>query len=261
MKNSSEFGYLAPGEAPAKMNVAELIARLETFNRGVAHDLRGPLSGLSRVASLSDEAVKRGDLASASRMLGVIAEQADRLVEMVDALFALVRMDATSLRVEAVDLCACARQALEMVSLCREGSGASHPPLPKLHLGVMPKVQADAALLRQVFFNLLSNAAKFSDGRPNALISIEAFESGGEVLVMVKDTGIGFDPERAGELFYPFRRLHGRRYTGSGVGLCLVRHIIEKHGGRVWAQGQIDAGATFTFTLPCLANGSMVGSA
>jgi signal transduction histidine kinase len=118
----------------------------------------------------------------------------------------------------------------------------------------LPKVDCDRGLMKQVFANLLGNAAKFTRGRKPAVIQIGTLPEkpeDHEVVVFVKDNGAGFDHNRANALFEPFRRLHRySEFEGSGIGLANVKRIILKHGGRVWAEGEINSGATFYFSLP-----------
>jgi light-regulated signal transduction histidine kinase (bacteriophytochrome) len=115
----------------------------------------------------------------------------------------------------------------------------------------MPTVRADRTLLRQVLANLISNALKFSRDRPDPRVEIGATSVDGEVVFRIRDNGAGFDPRYADKLFGVFQRLHGAsEFEGTGVGLALVRRIVERHHGRVWAESQPGAGATFYFTIP-----------
>jgi len=118
-------------------------------------------------------------------------------------------------------------------------------------VGELPEAEGDAALMRQVLVNLLSNAVKFSSRKERAVIAVSGEVEGGEVAYHVRDNGAGFDMKYVGKLFGVFQRLHGvDRFEGTGIGMALVKRIITRHGGRVWAEAEVDKGATFSFTLP-----------
>jgi light-regulated signal transduction histidine kinase (bacteriophytochrome) len=121
----------------------------------------------------------------------------------------------------------------------------------ELAVGTLPDCVADAALLEQVLTNLLSNALKFTAGRPNARVEVGARNEGAEQIYFVKDNGVGFDMRYAERLFGVFQRLHSQaEFTGTGIGLSIVHRIIRRHGGRTWAEGALQQGATFYFSLP-----------
>jgi len=113
----------------------------------------------------------------------------------------------------------------------------------------LPVVRGDAGLLRQVYVNLIDNARKFTRHRETPRIEVGALSQHGERVFYVRDNGVGFDADGASRLFEPFRRLHGGRFTGHGVGLSIVKRIVERHGGRIWADARLGEGATFMFTL------------
>jgi signal transduction histidine kinase len=125
--------------------------------------------------------------------------------------------------------------------------------LAAVTVGALPELACDAVLLRQVFVNLLSNALKFTRDAATPMIMVQAERSGGDWQVTVRDNGVGFDPRRAADLFRPFSRLHQTSFEGSGIGLTIVQRIVERHGGRIWAEGEPGVGASFHFTLPAAA--------
>jgi signal transduction histidine kinase len=121
-------------------------------------------------------------------------------------------------------------------------------PLP-VTVSALPTVEADPGLLRQVYVNLLGNALKFSREASPPLIEVGAYAEGDQQVLFVRDNGVGFDPAQTERMFRPFTRLHDQRYQGHGVGLSIVKRIVERHGGRLWAQARPNAGATFYFSL------------
>ena len=224
----------------------ELLAaneELGAFAHTVSHDLRAPVRHVASFAGLLRQKV--GDDAGVLRYVDVIEQSAQRMNVMIDALLGLARTGAAELRVREVDLTRLVDTVRSDLALDLSGRKVIWT------VGELPAVQADPRLLRQVFDNLLGNAVKYSRGREHAVVSVSAEQTPTEVTVAVRDNGAGFDPQSAGKLFGVFQRLHSQKeFEGTGVGLANVRRIVEKHGGRVWAEGQPGAGATFFFSLP-----------
>ncbi|MDE2401188.1 MAG: hypothetical protein KGL90_05950 [Burkholderiales bacterium] len=223
----------------------QMVAGLESFNRSVSHDLRGPLGGIAGVARMALAALARQDQTTAARGLSAIAAQADSSTNLVAALLALARAGDTPLVTRPIKLAELVPTILERIR--HEDPEAKM--LPVRIQGSLPEVHADPDLLGQVYINLIANAIKFSRSQPHPEVEVGAMSAGPETVLYVRDNGVGFDPTKAVQLFEPFDRLHGQRFEGHGVGLSIVKRIIERHGGRVWVQSSEGAGATFMFTL------------
>ncbi len=224
----------------------EMIDSLHSFNRSVSHDLRGPLGGIAGVGRLAQQAIERGDAARAAAMLRAISEQAQHLATLVDDLLRLACVSDAVLERRPLSMAACACDALDQLRV----AGTAGVGDVRIDDNALPEVRADGGLMRQVFVNLIGNAIKFTRGSASPDVHVELRHEDRETIVAVRDNGVGFDAARSGELFQPFRRLHGEQHPGSGVGLTIVRRIVERHGGRVWAEGRPGAGASFYFTLP-----------
>jgi signal transduction histidine kinase len=225
-------------------DLQQLVSGLQSFNRSVSHDLRGPLGGIEGLAQQAQQALVQGDASVAERALPTIVAQAKSSHRLVDALLQLARVSDATVRHEPVELGQLAREAVTQLAL------AQHEALPPVDVGTLPMVRGDADLLRLVFLNLIGNAVKFSRETLGAHIEVSGSATPEEVVVCVRDNGVGFEPQAAARLFQPFRRLHEDRFEGSGVGLSIVRRAVERHGGRVWAEAAPDRGAAFFFSLP-----------
>lgn len=217
---------------------------LEAFSYSVSHDLRAPLramQGFARIlidehgADLPDEA---------RRYLNRVADNARQMGLMVDDLLEFSRLGRQPLKKQPVDLAGVVRRALELLEPALEGRRI------ELSVGALASCEGDPALLGQVFVNLIGNAIKYSNGRTPARIELGSGPgAAGEPVYYVKDNGAGFDMRYANKLFGVFQRLHGSDYEGTGVGLAIVQRIVHRHGGRIWAEAEVDKGATFFFTL------------
>ena len=217
---------------------------LEAFSYSVSHDLRAPLRHIDAFAKLLLKESK--GLSDAERhYLDAITQSATKMGRLIDDLLALSRTGRAEIREQPVDLNVVVEAAR---SECLSASGRDSIAW---QVSSLPTVRGDAALLRVVFTNLLSNAVKFTRGRDRPIIQIESQPGNGdEVVVVVKDNGAGFDPRFQDKLFGVFQRLHrDDEFEGTGIGLATVRRIIERHGGRVWADGNLDRGATFFVAL------------
>jgi len=224
-------------------HLQETIAGLESFNRSVSHDLRGPLGGISGVARIARDKLGEGLLDEADAMMALVVRQADESAAMVGALLALARAGNAQPQRAPVDATALAGEVVATLEAAGKTAAAEVVVQP------LPPADADRELLRQVFANLVGNACKFAGGRQPARVEVGAAATPQGPAYFVRDNGIGFAPADAARLFRPFERLHGQRYEGFGVGLSIVQRIVDHHGGRVWAEGVPGGGATFWFTL------------
>ena len=236
--------------AARTVELQELVASLEGFNRSVSHDLRGPLGGIAGLARLASDAIGTGDLDMVHRSLAAISAQAETSTKLISALLQLAHVGDAKLARRTVALEALTRDVIAQLRLGQAGASAGATFATQWIVGDLPDVQADADLLRPVLVNLMANALKFSRDAHPPIVRIEASVDADGVTVHVRDNGVGFSSEAAGQLFQPFMRLHGRRFEGHGIGLSIVRRAVERHGGRVWADAQPDQGAAFHFTLP-----------
>ena len=233
-----------------RAGAAELEAanrELEAFSYSVSHDLRAPLRHIDYFATAMEKHLPPAQLdAKGQRYLTTISKSARNMGQLIDDLLAFARIGRTELRRGRVSLDEIVRETRQQLQTEINGRVIAW------HVAPLPEVHGDPALLRQVFANLLSNAIKYTRPRAEARIEVTAETSApGEVVVAVRDNGAGFDMKYADKLFGVFQRLHSNaEFEGTGVGLANVRRIIERHGGRIWADAEVDRGAKFFFSLP-----------
>lgn len=224
--------------------LAAVNKELETFSYSASHDLRAPLrriDGFSRI--VLERHGDRLDPQSASHLRRIRAA-AQQMGALIDALLELSRLGRHALRRERVDLSALARELGAELRKAHPGRALTFVVAPDL------EAEGDPVLLRVLLDNLLRNAWKFTARTPEAKVEIERLDGAGAPAYLVRDNGAGFAMESAHKLFKPFERLHAHEdFPGSGVGLATVRRIVDRHGGRLWAQGEPGRGATFFFTL------------
>ena len=217
---------------------------MESFTYSVSHDLRAPLRHIAGfVGILMEDCAPQLD-PEAKRHLTRIQEGSRRMGTLVDELLALARIGRQALTYKPTHLNLLVDDVITMLTPDTEGRQV------EWKIAELPKIDCDPTLVRQVFQNLISNALKYSRNRTLAVIEIGHLEESGQSTLFVRDNGAGFDMKYADKLFGVFQRLHGaEEFEGTGVGLATVQRIVQKHGGRAWAEAEVDKGATFYFTL------------
>jgi PAS domain S-box-containing protein len=230
-------------ERTTQLEVA--VKEIEAFSYSVSHDLRAPIramDGYSRMM-LEDYGEKVDE--EGRRTLKIIRSEAKRMGVLIDDLLAFSRLSRQPMVSSDVDMMALAKSVFESLAALERDRKL------QLVLRPLPVIQGELAMLRQVWVNLLSNAIKYTKGREVAQIEIGAENGAKEQTYYVQDNGAGFDMRFVGKLFGVFERLHtDQEFPGTGVGLAIVQRVITRHGGRVWAEGKINEGATIYFAMP-----------
>jgi signal transduction histidine kinase len=224
---------------------------LEAFSYTVAHDLRGPLDAVQGMVYILEglEREKRED--ERGEILEQLRIATRNMASLIDDLLHLSQASTAALKVRPVDLTAIVMQIGEDLK-------RSDPERKvEFMIAELPEVQADEGLIRVALDNLIRNAWKYTSRHEQACIEFGAVNRRGEIVYYVKDDGAGFDPKLNDQLFQPFHRLHSRsEFPGTGIGLATVERILARHGGRIWAEGAVEKGATFWFTLKSGAAGA-----
>jgi two-component system sensor histidine kinase/response regulator len=220
------------------------IKELEAFSYSISHDLRSPLRGVNGFSKIlleehADQLSPEGQV-----LLRRVSDNAQYMGQLIDGLLTFSRLSRQPLTKQTLDTADVVRQALAELGAEQTGREVA------ISIGALAPCEGHATLLKQVFVNLLSNALKFTGRRDVAHIEVGCREVDGEVVYFVRDDGAGFDMKYADKLFGVFQRLHrAEDYDGTGVGLALVQRIVQRHGGRIWAEAAVGEGATFFFTL------------
>jgi PAS domain S-box-containing protein len=217
---------------------------LEAFSYSVSHDLRGPLRAINGFSQILEEDYIEKLDEEGRRLLGVIRYNANRMGKLIDDILKFSRTGRFEMNFSVIDMEKLAHEAYsELISTAKNEV--------KIEIGQLPVSHGDRAMIYQVFINLLSNAIKFTSGKEKAQVEIGSDEGENETVYFIKDNGVGFDMQYVDKLFGVFERLHSvEEFEGTGIGLALVKRIVNRHGGRVWAEGKINEGATIYFTLP-----------
>ncbi len=238
----------------AEESLRQHAARLEASNRDMesfaysaSHDLRSPLIAINGFARILMEDHGHRFDKEAGELLNIIGRNAKKMEQLLSDLLAFSRLSTREVRLH--------EKKIDMEALAREAFGELNP-LPAgrkvcVDFKPLPPVAGDRSMLRQVLVNLLSNALKYTRPVDEALVEVGGDERGNENIYYVRDNGVGFDMQYARKLFNLFSRLHGpQEFEGTGLGLAIIKRVVEKHGGRVWAEGRPNSGATFFIALP-----------
>lgn len=218
---------------------------LETFSYSVSHDLRAPLRAIRGFSNMLVESYSPQLPDEARQLLNRIMGSAERMGQLIEHLLRFSRLSKQAVTKRPVKIQTLVYEVLE--ELYKDMLDQRI----KVQVQNLPDTVGDQVLLRQVFANLLSNAFKFTRNREQPTITVGCQQRDGEPVYFVRDNGAGFDMQHAEGLFRVFHRLHSsQEFEGNGVGLSLVQRIIQRHGGRIWAEAEVDKGATFYFTLP-----------
>jgi PAS domain S-box-containing protein len=229
-------------ERTAELEVAN--KEMEAFSYSVAHDLRGPLRHIDAYAQVLKSDFPEAITSDMEKFLDRISNSSRNLGRLVDDLLNLAKIGRQDVIRQVTSLNSIVSEIIEEL---KEDVGDRQIDW---RIGTLPDVEADPGLVKQVYANLIGNAVKYSRKRPQAVIEIGVTREGSETVFFVRDNGVGFSMKYAHKLFGVFQRLHRPEdFEGTGIGLASVARIIQKHGGRVWAEAELDKGATFYFTL------------
>jgi PAS domain S-box-containing protein len=235
-------------ELRVEARTAQLLAankEMEAFSYSVSHDLRAPLRGIHGFTQILKEDYATHLDNEGQRICSVIQDNAQKMGNLIDNLLAFARLNRAEIQCLAINM----NQLVE--SIFQELTDKESQKRITLHVGRLCNVQGDPVMIRQVWFNLISNAIKYTSKRSMASISISCKNEPGKCIFCIKDNGAGFDMKYNQKLFMVFQRLHSEKeYEGTGVGLAIVQRIVQRHGGEVWAEGEIDQGAAFYFSMP-----------
>jgi len=219
---------------------------LESFSYSVSHDLRTPLRAVNSYAQMLSEDYSPKLDEEAKRLIDNIKYNATKMGMLIDDLLAFSRLGRKEIQKSNIDMNELTKEVLIGMNKSKSIAQSAEIKIGKLH-----SAKADYSLLYQVMLNLISNAVKYSSKKEHPLVEIFSEEKNGEIIFSVKDNGVGFDMRFVHKLFGIFQRLHkSKDFEGTGVGLAIVHRIISKHGGKVWAEGELNNGASFYITLP-----------
>ncbi len=218
---------------------------LESFSYSVSHDLRAPLRHITGYALMLEKKAAAVLDETTLRYLNTISESAKQMGHLIDDLLSFSRIGRSEVKKTRIDL------GYIVEGIVKDLAEETKERDIDWMIGELPEVLCDGPMLRLVFVNLISNAVKFTRPRPKAVIEVDCLPGLDEFVFRVRDNGVGFDPKYEDKLFGVFQRLHHQdEFEGTGIGLANVRRIVHRHGGRTWAEGKLNMGATFYFSLP-----------
>lgn len=219
---------------------------LESFSYTVSHDLRAPIRAIDGFTKVIEKKYSSQFDEEGKEFLKIVIKEAGRMGKLIDDLLAFSRLGRKEIEKSKVDMTTMAKEAMNEV-LKSEGEKYK----AKTIISALLPAHCDSALIRQVWINLISNALKYSQPKPEPVIEIDSYSEGDFIIYSVKDNGVGFDMKYYDKLFGVFQRLHGENeFSGTGIGLAIVSRIITRHYGKVWAEGKVNEGAIFYFSLP-----------
>jgi len=218
---------------------------LDSFSYSISHDLRAPLRSIDGFSQILLEEYKEKLPQTAQDLLGRICVNVQHMGELIDDLLRFSHINRIPMNFELVNMNEIIKEVWKSLTL------DSNENQVEISISDLSPCYADAALLKQVLFNLLSNAIKYSRKKTSPKIVVGHLQEGEKYIYYIKDNGVGFDMKYANKLFIPFQRLHtATEYEGTGVGLAIVRKIIDRHNGKIWFNSVLGEGSTFYFTLP-----------
>jgi light-regulated signal transduction histidine kinase (bacteriophytochrome) len=218
---------------------------LESFAYSVSHDLRAPLRAIDGFSRILQQEYEHKLDDEGKRLLGIIRTSTNKMDHLITDILALSRVSRNQLNFLPIDMTALVNSVFDEI--------VSPEALERVAFKVsdLPELKGDPILIRQVWTNLISNAIKYSQPEENPTIEINGVVKDGNCTYSIRDNGVGFNPKYSDKLFGLFQRLHKEsEFEGTGVGLAIVQRIVHRHGGQVWAEGEVGKGATFYFTIP-----------
>ena len=240
-----ENAELQEREKQQSLELAAAYKDLESFAYSISHDLRAPLRAIDSFGQILTEDFAHALGEEGGRLLDHIRKGSQKMDQLIVGLLEFSRIGRQALKHELIDMSAMAAAVAEEARLLHSGS------TPSVEIADLPTVSGDAIVIRQVWSNLIGNALKYSAKHAQPIIRVSGRIEGTEAIYQVEDNGAGFDMRYAPKLFGVFQRLHrAEEFAGTGVGLAIVQRIVVRHGGRIWAQGVPNGGATFQFALP-----------